>query len=136
MRNQNLTKSQRKKKSKEKRYEMFLDYGPIDSRERVQRLEFKAAGFLDSISRAKKLSKLIKKVGNFKKLTLLAVARVGVLKRYAKMPSSIAYFGTDMPEFVKTAVKAAKESAKQTKKTKLKRRKPVSFVERTITVRS
>jgi len=109
---------------------MFLSYGKKYDREPIQRLTFKAENFTDASIKAKKLFRLIKKCGNFKSMWLLAVAKENTLKRYASMPSAIGYFVKDQPDFIKKAVKQAKKNIKNPiKQTKLKKHKPISYVD-------
>lgn len=116
-------------------FELFLRYpkNVAKDREIIQRLMFKADNFAHASKRGKILAKMLAKVGNYKKITVLGIAEVDTLKKYAAMPSSLSYFGKDRPEFIKEALRQAKKNAKNKKKIKIKKVNPKTFM--TLTVR-
>lgn len=101
---------------------MLLRYGPKASKkdrlrdtrgENIQRLTFQLGKdqkdtFANGYEKAKRMIELIKRAGGYKKVVLIAVARVNALKKYQSMPSAASYFGNNKDAFIKEAIKASK----------------------------
>lgn len=112
-----------------------MRYGDADGKpEQYQRLGFKGPStFLEAVEEAERLRSLLKRMGDYKKLALICVARENTMKNYGRMPSSVSYFGyATQPQFIKDALKASKERQSKNKtNSKLKKVKPVSYTDLT-----